>query len=286
MTEPPRTADGYGSSALADPRLSRRLGIVLLGVVIAVPLLASAGLLDGDLVDARSLAASGRFLAGFWPPAHDLPFLARVLDAAWSTIAIATAGLAVALLVGAPLGALAAEALSRRRRGRYDDARVTLVRLPIRALLIVLRGVPELVWALLLVRLVGLGPSAGVAAVALTGTGLVGKAFAEILDATAREPAGALLDNGASATGALLFGALPAGAPDLLSYTAYRWECAVRTSAVLGFVGAGGLGQEIDLALRQFDGSRVATLLLALVLLVALADRASTGVRRTLERDG
>jgi len=274
-----------GSSALVDPRLPRRLGALLLGLVIAVPLLGGAGLLNGDLVDARSLAASGRFVASFWPPAHDLPFLMRVLDAVWSTVAIATTGLAFALLIGAPLGALAAEALSRRRRGRPDDPYVALVRLPIRALLIVLRGVPELVWALLLVRLVGLGPSAGVAAVALTGIGLVGKAFAEILDGAAREPAGALLDNGVSATGALLFGALPACAPDLLSYTAYRWECAVRTSAVLGFVGAGGLGQEIDLALRQFDGSRVATLLLALVVLVALADRASAVLRRLLERD-
>ena len=154
-----------------------------------------------------------------------------------------------------------------------------------RWLLIALRGVPELVWALLLVRLVGLGPSAGVAAIAIAGVGLVGKAFAEIVDAAPRAPSEALLAGGAGRLSAFAFGTLPDAAPELLSYAVYRWECAVRTSAVLGFVGAGGLGQEIDLALRQFDGARVASLIVLLVLLVLAADRTSAALRNALERD-
>ena len=268
-----------------DPATVRRLALLALVAATSLPLLGAAGLLDGTLFDARSLAAGGRFVGAFWPPAHDPAFLARALEATATTLACATLGLALALLLGTPLALAAAECLSRHRIGRPDARRPALVRVPVRWLLIALRGVPELVWALLLVRLVGLGPSAGVAAIAIAGVGLVGKAFAEIVDAAPRAPSEALLAGGAGRLSAFAFGTLPDAAPELLSYAVYRWECAVRTSAVLGFVGAGGLGQEIDLALRQFDGARVASLIVLLVLLVLAADRTSAALRNALERD-
>ena len=271
--------------AWRDPAVPRRLAALSVVLLVLAPLFAAAGLLDGTLLDARSLAAGGRFVGSFWPPATEPAFLLRALEAAWTTIASATLGLALALLLGAPLALAAAECLSRHRIGRADAARASGFRLPVRWLLVALRGVPELVWALLLVRLVGLGPTAGVIAIAIGGTGLVGKAFAEIVDSAPRAPTEALLANGAGRLAAFALGTLPEAAAELLSYTVYRWECAVRTSAVLGFVGAGGVGQEIDLALRQFDGARVASLMAILVLMVLVADRASAALRGALERE-
>ena len=75
---------------------------------------------------------------------------------------------------------------------------------------------------------------------------------------------------------------MPACASELTSYTIYRWECAVRSSVVLGFVGAGGLGQEMDNSMKMFAGAEVATMLLVFIALVALADRASAAIRKAL----
>ena len=81
---------------------------------------------------------------------------------------------------------------------------------------------------------------------------------------------------------AFFYGLLPQNAAELTSYTVYRWECAIRSSAVLGFVGAGGLGQEMDNSMKMFNGSEVATMLLVFIALVWLADYASAWLRRSL----
>ena len=81
---------------------------------------------------------------------------------------------------------------------------------------------------------------------------------------------------------AFFYGLLPQSSAELTSYTVYRWECAIRSSAVLGFVGAGGLGQQMDNSMKMFQGSEVATMLIVFMLLVALADYASAWLRRVL----
>ncbi|MEP7283775.1 MAG: ABC transporter permease, partial [Rubrivivax sp.] len=156
------------------------------------------------------------------------------------------------------------------------------VRQVVRWALIVLRSVPELVWALVFVRVVGLGPTAGVLAIALTYGGMLGKVYGEILDSGESHATETLLRNGSSRLQALLFGLLPQNAAELTSYTVYRWECAIRSSVVLGFVGAGGLGQLLDGSMKMFAGGEVLTMLAVFVLLVALADRISAGLRRSL----
>ena len=75
---------------------------------------------------------------------------------------------------------------------------------------------------------------------------------------------------------------LPQSAAELTSYTVYRWECAIRSSAVLGFVGAGGLGQQMDNSMKMFQGAEVATMLIVFMLLVGLADYASAWLRKVL----
>ena len=135
-----------------------------------------------------------------------------------------------------------------------------------------MRSIPELVWALVFVRVVGLGPTAGVLAIALTYIGMLGKVYAEILESADQHATRTLLRNGSSRLQAFCFALLPACASELTSYTIYRWECAVRSSVVLGFVGAGGLGQEMDNSMKMFAGAEVATMLLVFFALVALVD--------------
>jgi phosphonate transport system permease protein len=121
-----------------------------------------------------------------------------------------------------------------------------------------------------------------VLAIALTYGGMLGKVYAEILEASDPAPTQALLRNGAGRLQALLFGALPQCAAELVSYTVYRWECAIRASVVLGFVGAGGLGQMLDSAAKMFSGGEVCTILLVFIALVAASDRISAVLRRAM----
>ena len=200
----------------------------------------------------------------------------------WRTVAIATAGMALALLIAIPLTLVSTRVLSVSGLAGRMHALPFAVRQATRVLLILLRSVPELVWALVFVRVVGLGPTAGVLAIALTYGGMLGKVYGEILESDEAHPTHALLRNGAGRLQAFFYGLLPQSAPELTSYTVYRWECAIRSSAVLGFVGAGGLGQQMDTSMKMFHGAEVATMLIVFMLLVGLADYSSAWLRRAL----
>jgi phosphonate transport system permease protein len=129
---------------------------------------------------------------------------------------------------------------------------------------------------------VGLGPTSGVLAIALTYGGMLGKVYADILESGEAHATQSLMRNGAGRMQAFLYGLLPQNAGELTSYTVYRWECAIRSSAVLGFVGAGGLGQLMDSSMKMFNGSEVASILLVFMVLVWLADSMSAALRRAL----
>jgi phosphonate transport system permease protein len=198
-------------------------------------------------------------------------------------VAIATAGLTLALLGAIPATLIVTERLSISRLGTGRMRLASnLLRQCVRWILVLLRSVPELVWALLFVRVVGLGPTAGVLAIALTYCGMLGKVYAEILESSDAHATDILLVNGSGRLAAMLYGALPESAAELVSYTVYRWECAIRGSAVMGFVGAGGLGQRMDESTRNMNGGETATMLIVFVLLVALADVVSKMLRRRL----
>ena len=266
-----------------DPAALGRVSLLLAAIVILWPMLIVSGFRPLLLFDPQNLRVIGNFLATFLPPATDSEFLLVLGRATLETLAIATAGIAVAIFIGVPLAMAVTRALSvsaigpgaHRRRG-------AVLRATVRLLLTVLRGIPELVWALLFVRIFGLGPAAGVLALGLTYGGMLAKVYSEILESGDTRPARALLESGAGRRAALLYGLLPGAAQELLSYTVYRWECAIRSSAVLGFVGAGGLGQQMDNSMKMFQGSEVATMLLVFMLLVGLADTASAWLRRVI----
>ena len=265
-----------------DPAWAGRVFWLSLAFVLLWPLMVATEFRPWVLVEPANLKVTGQFLASFLPPAHSAEFLALVARETWRTVAIATAGLTLALVLAVPLTLLSARVLSvsalsgRMARGPF------WARQAVRLGLIVLRSVPELVWALVFVRVVGLGPTAGVLAIALTYGGMLGKVYGEILDSGETQPTEALLRNGSSRLQAFFYGLLPQNAAELTSYTVYRWECAIRSSVVLGFVGAGGLGQQMDNSMKMFNGGEVLTMLAVFVALVALADRVSAGLRRSL----
>ena len=250
--------------------------------VLLWPLMVATEFKPWVLLEASSLRVSGRFIGSFFPPALGAEFLALVARDTWRTVAIATVGITLALVIAVPLTLLSTRVLSisalSGRMARLPFA----ARQAVRWLLIVLRSVPELVWALIFVRVVGLGATAGVLAIALTYGGMLGKVYAEILESGEPQATQTLLRNGSGRLQAFFYALLPGSSAELVSYTVYRWECAIRSSVVLGFVGAGGLGQQLDNAMKMFNGGEVATLLLVFMALVALADRVSAWLRKGL----
>jgi len=200
----------------------------------------------------------------------------------WRTVAMATAGVTLALVLAVPMCLMATRVLSLSALSGCMNRWPAVMRWFVRATLIVLRSIPELIWALVFVRVVGLGPTAGVLAIALTYGGMLGKVYAEILESGESHATHTLMRNGSGRLQAFVYALLPSHAAELASYTVYRWECAIRSSVVLGFVGAGGLGQQLDNSMKMFNGGEVATLLLVFIALVALADHVSAWLRRAL----
>jgi phosphonate transport system permease protein len=268
-----------------DPAWLARVFWTGAALVLLWPLMVATEFRPWVLVEPDNLEVSAQFLGSFFPLAHDAEFLAMVARETWRTVAIATAGVTLALVVAIPLTLLATRVLSisalASPSGRMAPL-PALLRQGARWTLIVLRSIPELVWALVFVRVVGLGPTAGVLAIALTYGGMLGKVYAEILESGDAHATATLLRNGSGRLQAFFYGLLPHNAAELTSYTVYRWECAIRSSVVLGFVGAGGLGQQLDNSMKMFAGGEVASMLLVFVALVALADRVSAGLRRAL----
>jgi phosphonate transport system permease protein len=149
-----------------------------------------------------------------------------------------------------------------------------------KSLLNILRTIPEMVWALIFVFLVGLGPFPGVLALGVHTGGVLGKLFGEVLEDVDSQPIESLQSTGASRLQILFYGILPQVLPQFISYTLYRWEVNIRVAAVLGLVGAGGLGQRIHIAISLFLENQLLTLILAVYVLVTVVDYLSAYLRR------
>jgi len=225
-----------------------------------------------SLEAARSMA---RFIGEFIPPDTQPAFLRKVVTATWETFAMSALGTALAALAGVLL------ALPASRMHAADRAHG---RTPTRLLLNALRSVPELVWAGLLLIAAGLGPFAGTLALAAHTTGVLGRLFAEAIENAPGGPAAALRAQGVGALRVFCYATLPQVLPQLLSYTLYRWENNIRAAAVLGVVGAGGLGQLLAFHMGLFHMGKTATVLIGMLLLVGLVDSLSYGLRRGLTR--
>lgn len=271
-----------GTATTRDPAWAGRVFWSLAGLALLWPALVLAEFKPWVLLEPGALKPTLRFVGDFFPPRADAEFLVLLARETWRTVAMATAGLTLALLLAVPLALLSVRVLSLSALSGAMAPVPLVVRQFVRWVLTLLRSVPELVWALVFVRVVGLGPTSGVLAIALTYGGMLGKVYADILESSDTHATASLLRNGTGRLQAFFYALLPQTAAELTSYTVYRWECAIRSSAVLGFVGAGGLGQLMDSSMKMFNGSEVASILLVFMALVWLADRMSAALRKAL----
>lgn len=267
-------------------RLSRR-GATLLAIAVAAALAwAALGL------DLRQLGAGGGgwslagdfFGAAFRPaltheaatvPPGTPPFLLRVWDAARVTVVFAAAAMSLAVVLGLALGVLASESWWAGR-GRVGTA----ARWTIRTVIVALRSVHELLWAVVFLAAFGAEPATAVLAIALPYAGTLAKVFSEMLDEAPRRASEALDALGASPAQRFLFGLLPAAAPDMAAYAFYRFECAVRSAAVMGFFGVPTLGYYLKLSFESLHFREVWTYLWAMIAVVLLLEGWSSLMRR------
>ncbi len=268
--------------ARRDPAWAGRVFWALTSLLVLWPILVLTEFKPWALLEPGALKPAGHFVSTFFPPRFDPEFLLMLARETWRTVAMATVGMTLALFLALPLSLLSVRVLSLSALAGEMAFLPSALRQLVRWKLMVLRSVPELVWALVFVRVVGLGPTSGVLAIALTYGGMLGKVYADILESSDAHVTNSLMRNGSGRLQAFFYGLLPQNAGELTSYTVYRWECAIRSSAVLGFVGAGGLGQMMDSSMKMFNGAEVASILLVFMGLVWLADRMSAALRKAL----
>ncbi|MFZ5894808.1 MAG: PhnE/PtxC family ABC transporter permease [Myxococcota bacterium] len=227
-----------------------------------------------DLVNWGGWTLTWRFIRAAVSPAMDLAILQLAATSTLTTIAYALCGSALSLVLGAVGGVAASEAWWEIVGARFGGKRAYFSWLGklVRVALSVPRGIHELIWGLLFVNVLGLDPLVAVLAIGIPFGAITAKVFAETIDETPRRAALCLRASGAGAASAFAYGVLSKSLPFLLSYALYRLECAIRSAAVLGLIGAGGLGYQIMLSLQSLRYEQVWTFLYALMLLVALTD--------------
>jgi phosphonate transport system permease protein len=248
--------------------------------VVALFALVVASFATLDLQIARFFSAGavsrlGKFMVELTSPSGDARFLAKLWPAALETLAMSVVGTLLAAMFGLLL------ALPASKSWPGDRA---MWRAPARLLLNALRSVPELMWAALLLIAAGLGPFAGTLALAIHTTGVLGRLFAEAIENAPEGPGFALRVQGVGETRVFLYASLPLILPQLVSYTLYRWENNIRAAAVLGVVGAGGLGQMLAFHLGLFHMAETSSILIAMMVLVLIVDAGSYAARRMLTR--
>jgi phosphonate transport system permease protein len=224
----------------------------------------------GELFTADAVRSSLEFLRGFAPPELAWPFLVKIAEGTLETLSMSALGTGIAFVSGI--------ALALPASGRFGTVARSLIRL----VLNVLRSIPELVWAVILLIAAGLGPFAGTLALAAHTTGVLGRLFADALENLPPAPENTLRINGAKPMAAFFYAALPQILPQLMSYTLYRWENNIRAAAILGVVGAGGLGQMLKYHLSLFQMQQAASVIIAMLLMITVVDGTSFWLRRRL----
>ncbi len=257
------------TSARADGRVAPWVAVGPSLVIGAAVLWAGFGL---DVELGRVASAGGRmaeFLSRMFPP--DISVLPVALESGLETLQIAILGTVGCVVASIALGLLAAETLTPRA-----------VNAPVKALLALIRAIPLILVAMLMVGAVGLGPLPGILAVAFHATGMLGKFYAEAIEGVDRAPVAALESAGATLIQRLRFAVWPQIAPDLVRDTVFRFELNLRESLILGVVGAGGVGFYIQTYVRSFQYDKAATLTIVVALIVLVIELANARLRRLM----
>jgi phosphonate transport system permease protein len=226
--------------------------------------------IEGDVVKlVREVADAQPIVEQFLDP--DWSILSDAVDATIVTVQMSVIGILGASLLSLPFGLLAARNVSTGP-----------VYFVTRTFLSMVRCVPDLVWAIIFVVIVGLGPFAGTLAIIVGTTGSFGKLYAEAIESVDPRPVDAVRATGAPNVSASVFAILPQAFPLILSYVLFYWESTVRNAAIFGLVGAGGIGQLIDLHLGLLRYDRLAVDVLCIFVAVVIIDRASAVLRARL----
>jgi phosphonate transport system permease protein len=243
----------------------------------------------GTLLSGEAFRQVGAYVVRLFPPDLSREALADAVMGSVETFAISLVGSVLSVCVAFPLALGATRTILYRGvlyQGQHLGPGQKAIRLVFywvsKTVLAVLRTVPEIVWALIFVFVVGLGPFPGVLALGFHTGGVLGKLFGEVLEDVDPRPLEALQSTGASRLGIVFYGILPQALPQFVSYALYRWEVNIRAAAVMGFVGAGGLGQRVHVAISLFHEHQLLTLILAIYVMVTLVDWLSAWLRAKL----
>jgi phosphonate transport system permease protein len=255
--------------------------IALIAIAVAA-YQAGLGRWHSEVFNPGGLPQVWQFIAASVTPDLTPDFLAVIGRAMLVTLAYAVLGTTFSVALGLMGGILSAKIWLRTLfpAGSPLSWLGPWLWLATRGLLAFPRAIHELLWGLVLLQIFGLDPLVAVFAIALPFGAIVSKVFSDILDTSPHEPLHALLNTGASPLNALLYGLLPQALPNLMSYMFYRFECSLRSSAVLGIIGAGGLGYEIFLSLQSLRYDQLWTGFYALILLNGAVDTWSALVRQ------
>lgn len=264
-------------NAILQAERRRRGGIWLLlrqsfwGLLGVAVLVASVQKAEVDLQQFwERLPQLATWLGRLWPP--DFSELPTFVSAIWETLAIAIVGTVAAIVVALPLAVVVARNITP----------LPCLSVPLRGVLNLLRGIDTAIFALFFVSVVGLGPFAGVLGVACHTTGSMAKLYAEVLETIPPEPIEAIEASGADRIRTFAFAVLPEALPGLIGISLYLWEFNVRSSVILGIVGAGGIGYELLVSLKLLDFSRLTTILILILAMVSIIDAVSALLRQRL----
>lgn len=199
-------------------------------------------------------------------------YLAELGRPLWDTLTIATFGTALAVVIAVPLAFLSAR----------NTAPHPFVRAGSLLAVVASRSINSILWALLLVAVLGPGILAGILALALRSVGFVAKLLYEAIEEIDRNPVDAVTATGAGRAQVVAFGIVPQVLPAFAGISVFRWDINVREAAVVGLVGAGGIGLELDASVSALEWSRVSVILAAILVLVLLSEAASARIRRSV----
>lgn len=252
--------------AFRVPRARTALGAILAAVLVAWSM---AGAEFDFAKLGEGTANMGEFLSRLFPPTWDK--LPTILELLVETLQMAIVG----TVLGALLSLLCAFGAASNIAPRW-------LYYPTRWIMNVIRSLPDLVFALMFVSAVGLGPFAGILAMTVGAIGSMGKIFAEAMESVDRGPVTAMQAVGASKRQVVRYGVLPQAAPLLTSYTLLMFEANVRGATILGMVGAGGIGLELTTAMRMYDYGHLSAMVVCIIVLVTVIDQGSAVVRRKI----
>ncbi len=279
MASPPTEHPGRMGGAI--PRFSWKTTLAVL-VVLGLTGWSFAGT-KFDLVELfTSTRPIEKFISGMFPPDLSAATLRTTATGLLETFQMSFLGALIGAIAAFPLAVLGTGEAATVGASRGERFLRTIPYRISRLVLNVFRSVPDILWALIFVVAVGLGPFPGTLALAVHSAGILGKLYSETLEAVPVRPVEALRATGASPLQAFLFGRLPQAMSGFTSLTLYQWECNIRSATVLGLVGAGGIGQQIIISMNLFDYPKVATLVGATIIVVLLVDRFSALVRKRL----